>query len=149
MVAAARENPCMQEVLNQKDIEGLRSELSLMRDVLQTIGAKLDTMASIQIMVAQLQERSEANRVSMDRAFTLIKEARERSNKTEMDVSRAMAFVKGGALIGTVLFSFAQWYTLQQIAAIQKSSEAIMAIDRRLVFVETKVWPERIGEPER
>ncbi|MNO26513.1 hypothetical protein D3C76_163670 [compost metagenome] len=130
------------ETYNTIDIEVMKSELSDLRTDVHQIVAKMDIVLQMQVSITQLQERHETHKSAQDRSFTAIKENKAKADKTADELSRVISFVKGGVAIGVVLFAFAQWYTLQQITKIERASEAFIIIDRRLTFIESKLWPD-------
>lgn len=130
------------ETYNTIDIEVMKSELSDLRSDVHQIVAKMDMVLQMQVSITQLQERQETSKHAQDRVFSAIKENKARADDTSSELSRVVSFVKGGAFIGAILFAFAQWYTIQQIEKLEKTAEAFVIVDRRLTFMESKLWPD-------
>lgn len=135
------------ETYNTIDIEVIKSEMLELRNDIHQIGAKMDVVLQMQIAITQLQERHETQKGGLDRAFHSIKENKRSSDDTASELSRWISFAKGGAAVAIVLYGFTQWYMLQQIEKLEKTSGAYFSLDRRITFVETKIWPDlRPGE---
>lgn len=129
------------ETFNTIDIEVMKTELLELRNDIHQIGTKMDVIIQMQVSITQLQERHETQRGALDRAFTALKENRNRAEETTAHLHRVMGFVKGGLAVGALLFAFAQWYVLQQIDKLEQTSKAFTVVDRRLTYVESKLWP--------
>lgn len=135
------------ETFNTIDIEVMKSELTELRQDVHQINAKMDVILQMQVSITQLQERHETQKSSLERAFSAIKENKHSSDNVASELSRWVSFAKGGAIVGAVLFGAAQWYMLKQIESLEKTSGAYFSLDRRITFVETKIWPDlRPGE---
>jgi hypothetical protein len=135
------------ETFNTIDIQVMKSELTELRNDVHQIGAKMDVILQMQVAISQLQERHETQKGALDRAFSAIKENKHRSDSTNSELSRWVSFIKGGAAVAALLYGFTQWYMLQQIDKLEKTSGAYFSLDRRITFVETKIWPDlRPGE---
>jgi hypothetical protein len=132
----------------QVDIEVLKTEVQAVKTAVDSAIAKLDQVLQMQVSITQLQERYEGQRQALDRAFQSIAETKGKTGDIALDLQRSMAFVKGGAFIGALLFAFAQWYASQQIAALQENIKSVVAIDRRLMFIEAKVQPGNTDKKE-
>ncbi|MNH03035.1 hypothetical protein D3C79_622870 [compost metagenome] len=130
------------ETFNTIDIEVMKSELLELRNDVHQIGTKMDVIIQMQVSITQLQERYDTQRSALDRAFTALKENRNTAEETSAELQRVMSFIKGGTLIGVLLFSFAQWYVLQQIEKLERTAEAFITVDRRLTFIESRIWPD-------
>lgn len=130
------------DIVQHVDIEVMKAEMATIREAIQNVGAKMDVVLQMQITLTQLQERTEHSRLALDRAFTSIREIKSSVELVSSEQSRAMGFVKGGAAIGVILFAFAQYYMGQQINSLKEVTDAFVAMDRRLVFIETKLWPD-------
>lgn len=135
------------ETFNTIDIQVMKSELTELRNDIHQIGAKMDTVLQMQVAITQLQERHETQKTGLDRAFSAIKENKHAADNVSSELSRWVSFAKGGAAVGVLLFALAQWYTLSQIEKLEKTAGAYFSLDRRITFVENKMWPDlRPGE---
>lgn len=127
------------------DIEVLRSEIGALRSNVSEVGAKMDMLLAMQVQLVGLQKDIEHTRASVDRAFEGLRTTRDLALATESKLSRAISAVRGAAFVGAILFAFAQWYVLQQIQVVKGASDAIVAIERRLHYIEAKIWPDVVG----
>lgn len=131
------------ETYNTIDIEVMKSELMELRNDIHQVNAKMDVVLQMQVAITQLQERHETQRGGLDRAFSAIKENKHKSDSTHAELARWTSFVKGGAIVGMLLLGATQWYMLQQIEKLENTSKAYFSLDRRMTFVESKLWPDR------
>ena len=127
------------------DIEVLRSEIGALRTNVSEVGAKMDMLLAMQVQLVGLQKDIEHTRASVDRAFDGLRTTEELALTTESKLSRAVSAGRGAALVGAVLFAFAQWYVLQQLDVINGSAKALSAVERRLHYIEAKIWPDVAG----
>jgi hypothetical protein len=146
-------------------IQVLKAEIvSLTRAVDQLgahLGAKVDVIIAMQVQMGRLQEQSDQNRISIDRAFADIRSNESLSEQTEGKLERAMSFIRGAVYVGAVLFVFAQWYTLDRLDNIKANTlalermegskattQALNAIDERVSWIEaeTDVYERGQGE---
>jgi hypothetical protein len=130
------------------ELAAVKNELENMASSIGRLDAKLDTIVSIQTAVAQLQERSMVQHQAIDRAFAAIQSAQVRADQAVTAINRAMAFVRGAAITGALLFAFGQWYMLQQLESVKGLSEASAVYDRRLFQIEMKLWPDNVRPSE-
>ena len=128
------------ESVPHADIEVMKSQIITINEAVQGVAAKMDVIVGMQITMTQTQERQDAQRMALDRAFTAIAEAKAKADNVANEQSRMMSFVKGGATVGVLLFALTQWYTLQQINKLEETSKALSAVDRRLMFIESKFY---------
>lgn len=133
------------------DIEVMKSELQALRSDVHGIDTKMDVIIQMQVSITQIQERQESQRIAIDRAFTAIKETREIAHTAKAEIARLVSFAKGGVAIGVLLMGFTNWYLLGQVEKIDRidkvSKSAYFALERRLIFMENKLWPDmRPGE---
>jgi hypothetical protein len=136
------------ETYNTIDIEVMKSELSELRTDIHQIGAKMDVVLQMQVAITQLQERHETQKGGLDRAFSAIKENKHNADVTNSELSRWVSFVKGGVVVGGLLFAFTQWYTMGQIEKLENTSKAYFSLDKRITFMESKLWPD-LGPGEK
>lgn len=127
------------------DVEVLKAEMRNIQTSMSEVGAKLDVLLGMQIQLVRLQEQHDHTRQALDRAFSSLKDTKDRSEETEGRVAKALSFVRGGALVGAMLFGFAQWYVLQQLEIIKQVEANVTAIDRRIISIEARVWPDVAG----
>lgn len=127
------------------DVEVLKAEMRNLQTSVSEVGAKLDVLLGMQIQLVRLQEQHDHTRQALDRAFSSLKDTKTRSEETEGKVAKALSFVRGGALVGAMLFGFAQWYVLQQLEIIKQVEANVTAIDRRIISIEARVWPDVAG----
>lgn len=132
----------MKEALKNVDLEIMKAEMATMREAVQGVSSKLDIMIQMQVSITQLQERSSAQQSAMDRAFVAINETKQRADAAVSENSKMMSFVKGGAAVGAILFAFTQWYVMGQIRQLEDTSKALLTMDRRIMYIESKIWPE-------
>jgi len=130
------------------DIQVLKGEIAgLTRAVDQLgaqLGAKVDVIIAMQVQLGRLQEQSDQNRLSIDRAFVDIRSNEDLSEQTDSKLKGAMSFIRGAVCVGALLFAFAQWYTLERLDNIKSNTEALVAIERRLNWIETESgWYDR------
>lgn len=130
------------------ELAALKNELENMASFMDRLDAKLDTIVSIQTAIAQLQERSMVQHQAIDRAFSAINSAQIRADQAVTAINRSMAFVRGAAVTGALLFGFGQWYMLQQLEAVKALSESSAVYDRRLFQIEMKLWPDNVRPSE-
>lgn len=129
----------------QTDIEVLKTEMRGLQTAISEVGSKMDMLLGMQVQIVRLQEQHDSTKQSVDRAFSSIRDMGGRVQTTESTVHKVLSFVKGGALVGALLFGFAQWYVMQQLAAINRIDADLSVIDRRMIAVEAKIWPDTIG----
>lgn len=128
--------------MSPMEFGALRSDLENMRSLVEGISTKMDTLVTMQTTIVQLQERASAQQAAIDRAFTSIHEARQRADIAVTAINRSMAFVRGAAIVGTLLFAFAQWYVLQQLEDVKATKELVSISERRLGYIEARLWPD-------
>jgi hypothetical protein len=126
----------------QTDIEVLKNEVHSLSGTVASIGAKMDLVLQMQLQIVQLNERQEHQRQALDRAFGAIKETRVTADKAQTDISKILSFVRGGAIGGAALFSFAQWYVYVRLDQIDAMQTSLFTLDRRMSHIESKVWPD-------
>ena len=127
------------------DVEVLKADMRNLQTSVSEVSAKMDMLLSMQVQLARLQEQHDHTRQAVDRAFNSLKDTRDRSEQTEGKVAKALSFVRGGALVGALLFGFAQWYVLQQLEIIKQVEANVTAIDRRIISIEARAWPDVAG----
>jgi phage shock protein A len=127
------------------DIEVLRTEIGALRANVSEVGAKMDMLLSMQVQLVGLQKDIEHTRASVDRAFDGLRTAKDLAVSTDSKLSKAISAGRGAALVGAVLFAFAQWYVLQQLQAIKDTAASVTAVERRLHYIEAKIWPDTAG----
>jgi ribulose kinase len=127
------------------DIEVLRTEIGALRTNISEVGAKMDMLLAMQVQLVGLQKDIEHTRASVDRAFDGLRATKELAKATDIKLSKAVSAGRGAAFVGAILFAFAQWYVLQQLQVIKGTSEAVIAVDRRLHYIEAKIWPDVAG----
>ena len=133
------------EIEMQTDIEVLKSKVEDIKIVMASVSSRIDLVLSMQTQIVELRERGENHRQAIDRAFDSIRSAKDVAEKANTKIDRIIFFVKGGSLVGVLLFSFVQWYVLQQLGNTKMMSESIILNDRRLMRIEDKMWPESGG----
>lgn len=129
----------------QTNVEVLKSEMRGLQASVADIGAKMDLLLSMQVQIVRLQEQQDNTKEAVTRVFSNMREDRQRIGQTESTVHRTLSFVRGGALVGAVLFAFAQWYVLQQLNVIDKLDTTMGAVDRRVITIESRLWPDIAG----
>ena len=129
----------------QTDIEVLRAEIGGLRATVSEVGAKMDMLIAMQVQLVGLQKDIEHTRASVDRAFDALRSTNNLAAETDSRLSKAISTWKGAAGVGIILFGFVQWYVLQQLQIIKDTTAAVSAIERRLHYIEAKVWPETTG----
>lgn len=127
------------------DIEVLRTEIGGLRATVSEVGAKMDMLIAMQVQLVVLQKDIEHTRASVDRAFDAIRSTKSLAAETDGRLSKVISTWKGAAGVGIILFGFAQWYVLQQLQVIKDTTMTVSAIERRLHYVEAKVWPDTSG----
>lgn len=130
------------------DVEVLKAEMRNLQTSVSEVGAKMDMILGMQVQLVRLQEQHDHTRQAVDRAFDSIKTTRTRSEETESKVAKVLGFVRGGAAVGAILFAFAQWYVLQQLDVIKQVESSVGAIDRRVISIEARMWPDVAGGPK-
>lgn len=125
----------------QTDIEVLKTEVRSLQQGVSEVAAKIDIIMSMQVQIVRLQEQHDGHRQAVDRAFAAIRE--QKQQVSELNSLRNV--VKGGALVATLLFAFAQWYVLGQLTTLQRVDTDVKMIDRRVLSVESKLWPDTTG----
>lgn len=129
----------------QIDIEVLKTEIRGLQTATSEVGAKMDMLLGMQVQIVRLQEQHDSTKQSVDRAFNSLREMGGRVQGTESTVHKVLSFVKGGALVGALLFGFAQWYALEKLAVVDRIDADLSVIDRRMISVEAKIWPDTVG----
>ncbi len=127
------------------DIEVLRAEIGGLRATVSEVGAKMDMLIAMQVQLVGLQKDIEHTRASVDRAFDSLRSTKTLAEATEGRLAKAISTWKGAAAVGVILFGFAQWYVLQQLQIIKDTTATVSAIERRLYYIEAKVWPDTTG----
>lgn len=127
------------------DIEVLKTEMRSLQAAVSEVGLKIDMLLSMQVQIGRMQEQHDSTKQAVDRAFSSLRETNNRVQTTESTVHKVLSFVKGGALVGALLFGFAQWYVMQQLTAINRIDADLSIIDRRMISVESKIWPDTVG----
>jgi hypothetical protein len=125
----------------QTDIEVLKTEVRALQAGVSEVAAKLDIVMTMQVQIVRLQEQHDGQRQAVDRAFASIREQSEKIN----EFHRMSSFLKGGALVAAVLFSFVQWYVIGQVRTLEQVNTDLKHIDRRMLAIEAKLWPESAG----
>ena len=127
------------------DIEVLRAEIGGLRATVSEVGAKMDMLIAMQVQLVGLQKDIEHTRASVDRAFDALRSTKNLAESTEGRLTKAISTWKGAAAVGVILFAFAQWYVLQQLQIIKDTAMTVSAIERRMHYIEAKVWPDKTG----
>ena len=127
------------------DIEVLRAEIGGLRATVSEVGAKMDMLIAMQVQLVGLQKDIEHTRASVDRAFDAIRSTKSLAAETDSRLSKAISTWSGAAGVGVILFGFVQWYVLQQLQIIKDTTTAVSAIERRMHYIEAKVWPDTTG----
>ena len=127
------------------DIEVLRAEIGGLRATVSEVGAKMDMLIAMQVQLVGLQKDIEHTRASVDRAFDALRSTKNLAEATEGRLTKAISTWKGAAAVGVILFAFAQWYVLQQLQVIKDTAMTVSAIERRMHYIEAKVWPDTTG----
>lgn len=127
------------------DIEVLRAEIGGLRATVSEVGAKMDMLIAMQVQLVGLQKDIEHTRASVDRAFDALRSTKNMAAETDSRLSKAISTWKGAAAVGVILFGFAQWYVLQQLQIIKDTTTTVSAIERRLHYIEAKLWPGTAG----
>lgn len=122
----------------QTDIEVLKTEVRSLQTGVSEVAAKMDIILSMQVQIVRLQEQHDGHRQAVDRAFAAIREQKIQVR----EFNRLTSFIKGGALVATLLFAFVQWYVLGQIKTLERVDADVKALDRRTSSVESKLWPD-------
>ena len=135
----------------ETDIQVLESKLTgLTRSFDQMAGqltAKMDSMMSMQLQMARLQEQQAHMQSAQDRMFSVLEKHRIRIEGVETSVGKTLSFVRGTVLVGTVLFIFAQWYAVGQLDVVQETANSVAANDRRIFMLEQERFPTRNSGP--
>lgn len=129
----------------QTEIEILKVEMRGMVSSITQLGVKMDSMLAIQTQIVRLQEQQDNSRLAMDRAFTSIREVEVRADATEAKLTQSLSFIRGALFVSALVFSGLQWYVLKQFESVGKTNDMVVAIDRRLYTLETRVWPDLNG----
>lgn len=129
----------------QTDVEILKVEMRGLQGSMSEIVAKMDMLIAMQVQIVRLQEQQDTQRQAMDRAFDSIRTNREAVSAVDNSFQRAYSFIKGGALVGTLLLAFVQWYVVDQINTLKQVDVEIKAVDRRMTVIESRLWPDVVG----
>lgn len=127
------------------DIEILRGEIGALRSNVTEVAAKMDMLLAMQVQLVGLQKDIEHTKASVDRAFDGLRSTKELASSTDNRLTEVVSAGRGAALVGVMLFAFVQWYVLQQIGVIDTTAKAVQALDRRMQYVEAKIWPDVAG----
>ena len=135
----------------ETDIQVLESKLTgLTRSFDQMAGqltAKMDSMMSMQLQMARLQEQQAHMQAAQDRMFSAHEKHRIRIEGVETSVGKTLSFVRGTVLVGTVLCIFAQWYAVGQLDVVQETAKNVATNDRRIFMIEQDRLPIRSSGP--
>ena len=127
------------------DIEVLRTEIGSLRTNVSEVAAKMDMLLAMQVQLVGLQKDIEHTRASVDRAFDALRVVRAKADSNEVKLTSTISMGRGAFVVGAVLVAAIQWWVLQQIAEISTNTAALHAVDRRLGYVEQKLWPDSVG----
>ena len=105
----------------------------------------MDMLIAMQVQLVGLQKDIEHTRASVDRAFDALRSTNKLAAETDSRLSKAISTWKGAAGVGIILFGFVQWYVLQQLQIIKDTAMTVSAIERRMHYIEAKVWPDTTG----
>lgn len=140
------------------DLRVLEARFENLDKSVGVVSSKIDQLMSTQEHFIRLQEQHEATRESLDRAMLIINAMTTLASETDNRLTKSLYFIRGGALVGTFLFGFAQWYVLEQLQGIREITTAIDLAEHRLTVIEEAhkpkpieshlTWPQ-VGEPAK
>lgn len=125
----------------QTDIEVLKTEVRGLQSGISELAAKIDIIISMQVQLVRLQEQHDSQRQAVDRAFNALREHKKHISGFHHVVS----YIKGGALVATVLIAFVNWYVIDQINTLKRVDVDVKAVDRRVTIIESRIWPDVPG----
>jgi len=127
----------------QTDLAIVQNEVQSLHRVISDVAAKIDVLLAMQVQLGRMQAEQEHDRQGLTRAFESIRGVRKQAEGTDGRLNASLAFIKGGAFVGAILFGFLQWYALQQIEAIRDVTVTSTSFDRRMNAIEAKLWPDK------
>ena len=127
----------------QTDIEVLKTEVHGLYRAVTDVATKIDMLLAMQVQLVRLQEQHDTTRQALDRAFDALRTVRTKADTTDSRLHAYIAFVRGGALVGAILFGAAQWYMLQQLSTLQEVAKHSNKVNMRLTLVEKQLWPNK------
>jgi hypothetical protein len=130
----------------QTNVEVLKTEMRGLQTGMSELAAKMDMLISMQVQLVRLQEQHDTHRQALDRAFSSIRVNGEEVRRVDSSFHKAYSFIKGGALVGTLLWGFIQWYVVGQINTLNQVDVDLKAVDRRIAVIESKVWVGTSGD---
>ena len=125
----------------QTDIEVLKTEVRGLQSGISELAAKIDIIISMQVQLVRLQEQHDSQRQAVDRAFNALREHKDHIS----GVHQVVNYIKGGALVATILMAFVNWYVIDQINTLKRVDVDVKAVDRRVTIIESRIWPDVPG----
>lgn len=125
----------------QTDIEVLKTEVRGLQTGISELATKIDIIISMQVQLVRLQEQHDSQRQAVDRAFNALREHKEHISGFHQVVN----YIKGGALVATILMAFVNWYVIDQINTLKRVDVDVKAVDRRVTIIESRIWPDVPG----
>ena len=125
----------------QTAIEVLKTEVRGLQSGISELAAKIDIIISMQVQLVRLQEQHDSQRHAVDRAFNALSEHKEHISGFHQVVN----YIKGGALVATILMAFVNWYVIDQINTLKRVDVDVKAVDRRVTIIESRLWPDVPG----
>ena len=125
----------------QTDIEVLKTEVRGLQSGISELAAKIDIIISMQVQLVRLQEQHDSQRQAVDRAFNALRGHKDHISGFHQIVN----YIKGGALVATILMAFVNWYVIDQINTLKRVDVDVKAVDRRVTIIESRIWPDVPG----
>lgn len=127
----------------EEDIATLKEKVSSLHGAVNDVGSKMDVLLDLQIQLVTLQVQHDNTKDSLERAFNAIASTKDSVSGTTGRLDRTISFVRGGAIVATLLLSFGCWYIVQQINTLREVAQHADNFNLRLTLVERKVWPDK------
>lgn len=110
------------------DVEVLKSQINSLERMMVSFGEKLDSFVTLQIRIAELTNEHNSTKAALDRAFTAIK---ENKNRTE-HVSTFTNKVIGGVAVLMFCAGVFQYFIFREVEQYDNLKKQVIAQDRRL-----------------
>lgn len=131
----------------EADIEVLKAQVSGLGEAINRVSTKIDSVLVMQESLTRLQEQHSNTREALDRAFKLIVEVRDESERT---AGRVSSWAAGGAvafLLGGVILAMVQWYAMKRDNEIDRMGDSLVTLERRLAWIEHDKYGRAGQEP--
>lgn len=106
------------------------------------ISTKMDAIIGIQIQMVSLQKDVDHQHEIAARSNEIMADMRKRVGEVESSLLSTKSVVRGALAVGVLLFGFAQWYILGQLATLEQIVKDSRTMERRLFLIEQSTKPK-------